>query len=125
MEAFSDPWDKGEDSVEERQGIIVEEFAYMAAVQTSAPRGIQVVPVSVDSQGLNPSGPEGLEAVLKNWDPRNGRRPHMMYTVTVGHNPTGGTLSVERRKEIYKLCHKYDVGPPSNKPLRVTDMSTR
>lgn len=26
-----------------------------------------------------------------------------------GQNPTGGTLSVERRKEIYALCQKYDV----------------
>lgn len=28
---------------------------------------------------------------------------------SIGQNPTGGTLSVERRKEIYALCQKYDV----------------
>jgi aromatic amino acid aminotransferase I len=27
----------------------------------------------------------------------------------VGQNPTGGTLSLERRKKIYALCQKYDV----------------
>jgi len=27
----------------------------------------------------------------------------------IGQNPTGGTLSVERRKEIYALCQQYDV----------------
>lgn len=27
----------------------------------------------------------------------------------MGHNPTSGVLSVERRKEIYKLCCKYDI----------------
>lgn len=26
-----------------------------------------------------------------------------------GQNPTGGTLSIERRKEVYALCQKYDV----------------
>ena len=28
---------------------------------------------------------------------------------SVGQNPTGGTLSLERRKKIYALCQKYDV----------------
>lgn len=32
-----------------------------------------------------------------------------MYTVTVGQNPTSGTLSLQRRKDIYALCSKYDV----------------
>ena len=27
----------------------------------------------------------------------------------MGHNPTSGVLSVKRRKEIYKLCSKYDI----------------
>lgn len=27
----------------------------------------------------------------------------------IGQNPTGGTLSVERRKKIYALCQQYDV----------------
>jgi DNA-binding transcriptional MocR family regulator len=28
---------------------------------------------------------------------------------SIGQNPTGGTLSVQRRKDIYALCSKYDV----------------
>lgn len=27
----------------------------------------------------------------------------------MGHNPTGGVLSVQRRREIYALCCKYDI----------------
>ena len=27
----------------------------------------------------------------------------------MGHNPTGTVLTVERRKEIYALCCKYDI----------------
>lgn len=27
----------------------------------------------------------------------------------MGHNPTGGVLSLQRRKEIYALCCKYDI----------------
>lgn len=32
-----------------------------------------------------------------------------MSVLSIGQNPTGGTLSVERRKEIYAICHKYDI----------------
>lgn len=28
---------------------------------------------------------------------------------SIGQNPTGGTLSVERRRQIYAVCQKYDV----------------
>ena len=27
----------------------------------------------------------------------------------MGHNPTSGVLSIERRKAIYKLCCEYDI----------------
>lgn len=30
-------------------------------------------------------------------------------SLRIGQNPTGGNLSVERKKEIYALCQKYDV----------------
>jgi DNA-binding transcriptional MocR family regulator len=32
-----------------------------------------------------------------------------MYTVTVGQNPTGATLSRSRREEIYSLCEEFDM----------------
>ena len=33
----------------------------------------------------------------------------MIVFVRVGQNPTGGTLSLERRKKIFAICQKYDV----------------
>lgn len=33
----------------------------------------------------------------------------MLIRNRIGQNPTGGTLSIERRKELYALCQKYDV----------------
>ncbi|KAI9369051.1 pyridoxal phosphate-dependent transferase [Aspergillus egyptiacus] len=81
----------------------------MNAIQAVQPRGINVVPVAIDAEGMLPYGPGGLLDVLQNWDYRRGQRPHLMYTITIGQNPTGGTLSVERRKEIYAICQKFDV----------------
>ncbi|KAL4886215.1 pyridoxal phosphate-dependent transferase [Aspergillus karnatakaensis] len=109
VEAFTNPWNPDRDWVHLRQGVLCEEFVYMNAVQTVQPRGLNVVPVAIDTEGMLPYGPGGLQDVLEHWDYRKGRRPHLMYTITIGQNPTGGTLSVGRRKEIYAICQKYDI----------------
>lgn len=82
LEALSNVWSPGRDPVEEREGILCEEFAYMNAIQTAQPRGLNVVPVKIDMEGMLPFGAGGLEDVLKNWDMSRGKRPHLMYTVT-------------------------------------------
>jgi len=82
IEALSNTWSEEKDWVREREGILCEEFAYMVAMQTVIPRGLQVVPVRMDLEGMLPTGPGGLEDVLKNWDESKGKRPHLMYTVT-------------------------------------------
>lgn len=82
IEAFTDVWDEGRDRIYDRQGILCEEFAYMNAIQTARPRGLNIVPVAVDSYGMSVSGSCGLEEILENWDFSLGRRPHLMYTVT-------------------------------------------
>lgn len=109
IEALSNIWSEERDWVREREGILCEEFAYMNAIQTARPRGLQIVPVKIDLEGMMPYGKGGLEDVLENWDDRKGKRPHLMYTVTIGQNPTSGTLSVQRRKDLYAICSKYDV----------------
>ena len=34
-------------------------------------------------------------------------RPHIMYLVPVGQNPSGATMSAERKKAIYDICVEY------------------
>lgn len=109
LQAFSNEWAEGHDPVEERPGLLVEQYCYMNAIQTATPRGFNIAPVAIDDQGMVAKGPGGLEDVLENWDFAKGRRPHLMYTVTIGQNPTSGTLSVARRTEIYAICVKYDI----------------
>ncbi|RAL01888.1 PLP-dependent transferase [Aspergillus ibericus CBS 121593] len=109
IETFTSPWDPRRDWISQREGILCEEFVYMNAIQTVNPRGLNVAPVAMDAQGMLAHGKGGLADVLENWDFRKGRLPHLMYTITIGQNPTGGTLSVERRKEIYALCRQYDI----------------
>jgi DNA-binding transcriptional MocR family regulator len=89
--------------------MLVEEFCYTPAVQAVAPYGIKSQALKMDQFGMVTEGKGGLRDVLENWDPKRGRRPHFMYTVPVGHNPTGATLKDGRRREIYDLCEKFDI----------------
>lgn len=82
IEAFSNPWDMERDWIREREGLLCEEFAYMNAIQTARPRGLNIVPVTIDDEGMMATGKGGLADVLQNWDNKNGKRPHLMYTVT-------------------------------------------
>ena len=40
---------------------------------------------------------------------RSARKPKVLYTIPTGSNPTGGSLSVERKREIYQLAREHDL----------------
>lgn len=82
LEALNNPWNRHRDKIEDREGLLVEEFAYMTPVQAAKARGMNVVPVAVDGQGMCNEGVGGLLDVLENWDTKLGKRPHLLYTVT-------------------------------------------
>lgn len=82
IEAFTNPWDGGRDPIQEREGMLCEEFAYMNAIQAVRPRGLNVIPVAIDDEGMLATGEGGLADILERWDKNNGKRPHLMYTVT-------------------------------------------
>lgn len=82
IETFTNVWNHERDWVGEREGVLCEEFTYMNAIQTIKPRGLNIVSVAMDAQGMLAFGNGGLADVLYNWDFRKGRRPHLMYTVT-------------------------------------------
>ena len=82
IQALSNEWFEDWNPIDERPGLLVEEFCYMNAIQAARPRGLGIVPVAIDDEGMLVSGKGGLEDVLENWDFSKGRRPHLMYTVT-------------------------------------------
>lgn len=88
--------------------VLSEEFTFASAVETAAPLGIKFVGIKMDSEGLIP---KAMDELLTTWVPgeRGARKPHLLYTVPSGQNPTGATQSTERRRELYKVCQKHDV----------------
>jgi len=109
LEALSNTWIEGRQPIGEREGILCEEYTFMGGVSTARARGLNITPIKADHEGMLAYGKGGLADILVNWDASTGQRPHLMYTVTIGQNPTGAIMGPKRRKEIYELCVKYDI----------------
>jgi len=88
--------------------ILTEEFSFSTALETIAPLGIKMFGAEIDDEGLIPSA---MDELLTNWDAhsRGAKKPHVLYTVPSGQNPTGATQSTQRRKELYSVCQKHDL----------------
>ncbi|KPV72309.1 uncharacterized protein RHOBADRAFT_55794 [Rhodotorula graminis WP1] len=90
-------------------GILCEEWTYPSALASVWPSGLKPVTLLMDNEGMTP---EGMDDLLSAWNPdeRGGmKRPRILYTIPVCQNPTGATMSLERKKAIYALAVKYDV----------------
>lgn len=91
-----------------KDSILTEEFSFSTALETIAPLGVKAVGLAIDNEGLVP---EAMDELLSNWDEaaRGARKPHVLYTVPSGQNPTGATQSLERRRAIYAIAQKHDI----------------
>ena len=87
IEQLMNVWREGKDSVEEKQGLLVEEYVFAPPSVAVKPWGVNIVTVKVDEEGMAAGGKGGLEDVLENWDYNKGQRPHVIYTVTYGKAP--------------------------------------
>ncbi|KAG2126723.1 pyridoxal phosphate-dependent transferase [Suillus cothurnatus] len=86
---------------------LTDEFSFPSMTNSPLAYGVKWVGVKMDSGGIIP---EELERVLVKWDEvKSGRRPHVLYIIPVGQNPTGSTLSVDRRKKIYAIAQAWDL----------------
>lgn len=92
-----------------RDALLTEEYSFSTALETAAPLGLAVAGVPMDGEGLIP---ERMDEILAGWDParRGGaRKPHVLYTVPSGQNPTGATQGEGRRRALYDVCRRHDV----------------
>ncbi|KAL4255461.1 Class-I pyridoxal-phosphate-dependent aminotransferase-like protein, partial [Pleurotus pulmonarius] len=89
-------------------GVLVSEWTYPSAIASMAPYNVKPVAVPMDGQGMSSIG---LRKVLSEWDESASgmTRPSLMYIVPVGQNPTGATMGIERKQEIYDICVEFDV----------------
>ena len=86
--------------------VLAEEFTYPGFSAVAALIGVRVRGIAMDSEGLRS---DALDQILSTWDFSQGRKPSLLYTVPTGQNPTGCTLSSERRRDIYEVAEKHDL----------------
>ncbi|MGC0364970.1 2-aminoadipate transaminase [Rhodococcus sp. 27YEA15] len=79
--------------------VVVEDPAYTGALQVFRTAQVELVPVPLDSQGMDTNVLEGLLV--------NGLRPRVVHTVPNFHNPRGSVLSDERRTHLAALADRY------------------
>lgn len=82
--------------------VLVEQPAYPAALQALKLQQAEVVTLPVDQDGLDVAA---LAALLDAGTLK--RAPKLLYTVPTFANPTGATLSHERRLALLKLAARY------------------
>lgn len=75
--------------------VLVEDPCYLAALQTFSFTGARVVPVPTDDEGLDPAALDEITAR---------ERPKLLYLVPTFQNPTGRTLSAQRRAAVAEVA---------------------
>lgn len=69
------------------------------------PLGCNLINVPSDHHGMVPSA---LQDILSRWDPLEVHKPRssapkVLYTIPNGGNPTGASMTAERKQEVYKV----------------------
>ena len=82
--------------------VLAEGPTYVGALGVFQAAQAQVVHVPMDDDGLIP---EALEAAIAEVA-RTGRRAKFLYTIPTFQNPTGVTLSEERREWVLEICER-------------------
>ncbi|MBR2055025.1 MAG: PLP-dependent aminotransferase family protein, partial [Clostridia bacterium] len=89
--------------------VVVESPTFLGNMQCLNLYQANLIPVDSDDEGIDV---DKLEEVFKN------ERPKLLYIIPTFQNPTGRTLSLERRKRIAALASQYGVVVAEDDPYR-------
>ena len=85
----------------ENDTLICEAPSFVGALNTFRSYNVNLVGVTVEKDGMNM---EELEEKLK-----ENENTKLIYTIPNFQNPSGVTMSLEKRKKLYELAKKYNV----------------
>jgi 2-aminoadipate transaminase len=81
--------------------VLVEAPTYDRPLKILAAHGVETTPVAMDDEGLDP---DALAQALQ-----GGRKPAFLYTIPTFQNPSGRTLSTERRQRLAELAREQEL----------------
>ena len=85
--------------------VVAEAPTYPGAVPVFSSYQADVVQVEMDSDGMRI---DLLEETLERLE-REGRRPKFVYTIPSFQNPSGVTMSIERRRRLVEVAHEREL----------------
>lgn len=91
--------------IEPGDPVVVEAPTFMGALKLFRNYGADVEGVALDDDGLDV---EALAATLEARSQAGERLPKLVYTIPNFQNPTGVTLTEERRRRLLELAAEYD-----------------
>lgn len=94
--------------------VILELPSYIGALQAFSAYRARMIGVPQDDEGMRV---DKLEKVLVRLAKRN-KRPKFIYVVPDFQNPSGATLTRERRKRLLQLAYQYGVPVVEDSPYR-------
>lgn len=81
--------------------VAVESPTYDRALLQLTLHGMDMLPIPLDADGMDV---EALAAACE-----AGRVPKLLYTIPNFQNPSGATLSLERRRRLLEICDAHDI----------------
>jgi aromatic amino acid aminotransferase I / 2-aminoadipate transaminase len=85
--------------------IFFDNFIYGAASNMSHVLGKKNIGVAFDSEGMIPDALRTAVFYARN----QGFKANLVYFIPVGHNPSGQTMTFERKQILYQLCQELDL----------------
>lgn len=82
--------------------VLVEAPTYHFGLRILRDRGVEIVGVPADGDGIDLEALEGILADLR----RQGRRVALLYVIPTFGNPTGRSLPDQRRRDLIQLAHR-------------------
>lgn len=95
--------------IEPGDTILAESPTFLGALQSMKIYGANIVAIPTDDKGVIP---EAAEELIKKHNPK------MMYIIPTFQNPTGITLSADRRPKLAALANRYGVLLAEDDPYR-------
>jgi 2-aminoadipate transaminase len=81
--------------------VLVEAPTYDRPLKILAAHGVETTPIAMDDEGLDLAAlAHGLES---------GRKPAFLYTIPTFQNPSGRTLSAERRQRLAEVAREHEL----------------
>ncbi|WP_287984512.1 PLP-dependent aminotransferase family protein [Diaphorobacter sp.] len=90
----------GKTMIDPGDKVIVEGPTFLATIQCFRLYGAEVIGAPVDGEGVQP---DALERLIVE------HRPKLVYLIPTFGNPSGATLSLERRKRVLELAARHQV----------------